>query len=213
MLGAATGITMCAQTLDRIVTDPSDSGRCLLDLVYEGPLEQTPWRGFLKNLRAVTNATCANLQLHCAHTIEAENRVFATHADTLVDWQAFQDLYGRKYAEFDPMPPCRLRPGAIATIEDYRGSLFHRDLLMPLQITHVVRTCFAEPGGMKCSLELIGHAPLGPFDAHRDITVLRELLSHLERALQLYARMTRARRETSMYQGALGRLAYIRGFE
>jgi DNA-binding CsgD family transcriptional regulator len=180
----------------------------LLDLIYDGPLDTKPWQGFLEQLREVTNITRVNLQLHCATSVEADIRVFATHADSVVDWQALKELYRRKFMQSDPIPHFQLEPGEIATLEDYRGSPLHQELLMPMQITHLVRTCFAEPGGMKCSLELVGHAPLGPFDVNRDVELLRELLPHLGRALRLYARMMRAQSEKSMYQEALGQLAF-----
>jgi DNA-binding CsgD family transcriptional regulator len=180
----------------------------LLDLIYEGPLESKPWQGFLERLREVTNATRVSLQLHCAESLEDDIRVFATHPDNLIDWQALKELYRRKYMDDDPIQHFKLAPGRIATIQDCRGSRNYQELLMPMQITHVVRTCFGEPGGMKCALELAGHAPFGPFDARRDVQLLRELLPHLARALRLYVRIMRAQSEKSVYQEAIGHLAF-----
>lgn len=180
----------------------------LLDLIYEGPLESKPWLGFLERLREITNATRVNLQLHCAESLEDDIRVYATHPDNLIDWQALKELYRRKYMDTDPIQHFKLAPGQIVTIEDCRGSRNHEELLMPMQITHLVRTCFDEPGGMKCCLELAGHQPFGPFDARRDVQLVRELLPHLGRALKLYVRIMRAQSEKSVYQEAIGHLAF-----
>jgi hypothetical protein len=56
---------------------------------------------------------------------------------------------------------------------------------------------------MKCCLELVGHAPFGPFD----VRLLRELLPHLGRALRQYVTIMRAESRTSVYQEAIEHFA------
>jgi DNA-binding CsgD family transcriptional regulator len=197
-----------ALQLNASIGQSIDSTSELLELIYDGPLEARPWQAFLNRLQTVTNATRLSIQLHQPDSTEHDVRVTATHPESRVDWQALKELYRQKYIDSDPIRSDRLIPGRIVTIEDCAKSPNYLELMVPMNITHVIRTCFSEPSGMRCCLELVGHAPLGPFNKERDVQLLGKLLPHLSRALRLYAQIMRARTEQSVYKCAMEHLAF-----
>lgn len=187
---------------------PDEQVARLRDLIYEGPLESVPWQAFLEALRGVTNATRVSIQLHREANAERDVRVAATHPDNTIDWHEVLEVYRRKYIDTDPIRHHRLAPGVIVTLDDCIGSPFREELLASMQIGHMVRSCFSEPGGICGWLQMYGHVPLGPFDKDRDVALLRELLPHLERSLRLYARIMRNQSEKLAYENAISHLAF-----
>lgn len=181
---------------------------CLRDLIYDGPLETPPWQSFLNMLQRVTNATRVSIQLHREESAERDVRVASTHPENTLDWHEILAIYRQNYMTSDPIRHHKLVPGKIVTLEDCAGSAFMEELLAPMQIVHVIRTCFIEPDGIRGWLQLYGHAPLGPFNPQRDVSLLQDLLPHLERSLRLYARIMRTQSEKLAYEKAIGHLAF-----
>jgi DNA-binding CsgD family transcriptional regulator len=181
----------------------------MLDLVYEGPLERRPWQAFVDKLREATNATRVWIQLYRPEDAEHDISITAsTHPDSKMDWPLLRDTYHRGYLESDPLKHFKMMPGEVLTLDDYRGSAFRDELLLPMGINHYIRTFFSEPDGMCGWLQMLGHRSTAVFDKTKALFLLDELLPHLGRALRWYVRFLVDQGEKAVYQKAISHLAF-----
>lgn len=178
----------------------------LLELVgdiYEGPLEAEPWRSFAERLRTVLAARNVAITLHHPQGLVGDTYVMAQEADDATDWEAVETVYREQFMHDDPGRLDLMRPGEILEIDVASLPQGMGDLLASLDIGNCLRTSFAEPGGMRCWIDVV--RPLRaatPFDA-ADTGLLRTLYPHLERSLRLYAAQKRQEAERALYEDTL----------
>ncbi len=171
--------------------------------IYEGPLEAEPWRSFAERLRIVMAARNVAITLHHPQGLVGDTYVMAQEADDATDWEAVETVYRQQFMRDDPRRLELVPPGAIVQIEGRSISPEARDYLAALDIGNCLRTSFAEPGGMRCWIDVV--RPLrdaAPFGA-ADTALLRTLYPHLERALRLYAAQKRQEAERAVYEDTI----------
>jgi PAS domain-containing protein len=171
--------------------------------IYEGPLQAEPWRSFAERLRIVMAARNVAITLHHPRGLVGDTYVMAQEADDHTDWEAVETVYRQQFMQDDPRRLELVPPGAVVEIEAGNISPEARDYLATLDIGNCLRTSFAEPGGMRCWIDVVrrrdGAAPFGAADT----ALLHTLYPHLERALRLYAAQKRQEAERAVYEDTI----------
>jgi len=183
----------------------------LLLSLYGGPLEDMPWRGFLKAL--IDHVGCNN----AAITLQLSRRGLAP----MVIWgnpppitaaQA-RDIDDRHAAlgHLDPLRNALRRSGDIMLLEEVASSddlvdnEFHRTVFHPYGIERAVGMFVTEPGGMECNIGLTGPIDGVRFGAaHKRF--LARLRPHFEQSLSLFSRIYRDESEIEVLTDTLDRL-------
>ena len=185
-------LPLCSEELLALVGD-----------IYEGALESEPWRGFAERLRSVLAARNVAITLHHPEGALGDTYVMAQEADDDTDWEAVETVYRQQFMHDDPRRLEFVQPGEIVAIDAGSISPGAREYLGALDIGQCLRTSFAEPGGMRCWIDIV-RALRGavPFDA-ADTGLLRTLHPHLVRALRLYAAQKRQEAERGVYEDTI----------
>jgi hypothetical protein len=184
----------------------------LISLIYQGPLEAQPWQGFLQALRRRLNCEVAAMTIRPNGKGIAE--VFTWDSDRILDdaWRE-QHLDGvlRRLRNRDPLGNALTRSGSLYTLDEVLPrkelvkSEFYRTLMKPYGIEYQLGMCFCEPSGWKCNIGVI-NGPDGHNFGDEEKTLFRSFHPHLERALELYARLTLNESEKRIFEDTLDRL-------
>ncbi|MES2042756.1 MAG: LuxR C-terminal-related transcriptional regulator [Pseudomonadota bacterium] len=183
----------------------------LLKLVYGGPLERVPWRGFLQELAEHVGCDNAAITLQLSRKGLAPMLIWGR--DTQVTGELARNIGGR-HAEMGHMDPLRNaleRSGDILLLEEVtsREALlqdeFYLTVLRPYGIEQALGMYVREPGGLECNIGLTSSAEGMRFGkAHKDFMAL--LRPHFVQALELFARIHRDESEIEVLTDALDRL-------
>lgn len=182
----------------------------LIELVYGGPLEEVPWRGFLKALGRRMGSRSAALVLRLSRrgqppliiwgdppSIDEEEarRIRAVHAEL---------------GHLDPLRNALTKPGDIHTLDEVIGpdelqaNEFYQRILKPYGIEHALGMYVSEPGGWEGNVGLLNGRGTA-FD-ETDRAMLAALRPHFERSLALFARLQRDQSELGALAETLDRL-------
>ena len=186
-------------------TDP------IIEAIYQGPLEASPWQTFLHRLRVRMNAESAAIAL----------RPGRAGMPPIVIWDRKEvltpgmlKLAVREHARLLPLDPLRnalRKPGDIFTLdeviahEDLVKSEFYEKLIRPYGIEYQLGMYFSEPGGWECNIGLMNSVRSRNFGAAEKAFFLA-FRPHLERALEMYARIKRNEAEKEILEQTFDRL-------
>jgi DNA-binding CsgD family transcriptional regulator len=184
----------------------------LVNLIYEGTLEQKPWQSFLPRLRQVMDAHAVSLVLRPPAT--GDRGVILNcrrHEHDLADpndWEAIN--YREQFFAIDPF--VNLPPGKVVTqrelIPDQElvKTEYYRNYLRPIGVFHILGVDTVEPGGLIARLRIARQEQEEAFDdTHKSLC--EQLLPHLRRAIQIHARLNRTESERDLYAGAVNQLS------
>ncbi|HEY6611030.1 MAG TPA: helix-turn-helix transcriptional regulator [Pseudomonas sp.] len=179
----------------------------LIGLVYEGLNEARPWAALAERLREVLAAINVTVTLLHAEDRPTDIQVMSVEEDDDTDWLLAERLYRERFAHIELVDPKSLMPGDLIVFGPGDVETECAAHMVSLNLASCLRTCFAEPGGMRCWVDVIrGRSdPEQPFAAS-DLELVRALLPHLTRALGLYARLKRQEAEKLIYEGCLDHL-------
>ena len=183
----------------------------LFTLIYQGPLEETPWLSFLGALRQ-------RVQCHSAAMVLRLSRL---GAPPLVVWDRRPSISEREAREarqaharlghLDPLRNALTKPGDIHTLsevisrEALHESAFYQQVMRPYGIEHELGMYISEPSGWECNVGLINDFARSDFDqTQKDL--LSALRPHLERALELFSRIQRNESALEVLTETLDRL-------
>lgn len=177
----------------------------LLKLLYQGSLQSEPWKAFLKCYRLRLRGEVSAINLRTRPLDVPHIQIFDGNA---------ADLFGyiKHYHTSNPFQYYNMQPGEILTFADIidrqqlERSEFYRQYLHPSGFAYTLRVCVAEPGGRKAILQIIRTADKGDFD-EKDKQFCRDLLPHLEQAMEIYTRLQINEAELTLYQRAIDHLA------
>lgn len=176
----------------------------LLDAVYQGPLEEVPWRGFLALLRLALAVDSTVLILRPP-----------TRADTgllLLEGgeRRWESAYQERFFAQDPfvdLPPGRVTALAeLISEEVLLASPFYRDFMAPADSFHILGFNTLEPDGLEARLRASRARAKPAFGAPEHV-LLERLAPHVRRAVQLHARITRTESERDLFADAVDQLA------
>ncbi|MBW2269242.1 MAG: helix-turn-helix transcriptional regulator [Deltaproteobacteria bacterium] len=176
----------------------------LIEVVYEAPLEEVPWRNALTVLRRELD--CAAVTLILRSPAEGDSGLILTEGGT-PDWES---AYSEHYFALDPFvgltPDCVITLQEVIPMEDFVASDFYESFMRPSGTHHILGFDTHEPGGFearfRASRSLEGEA----FGASEK-RLCEQLLPHLKRALQIHSRIALAESERDVYAKAVEQFA------
>lgn len=175
----------------------------LIGLIYEGPLEEVPWRSFLMRCQELMSARVANLILRSPTTPGLGiMRVVGGVPEHIVTYNE------RSYA-LDPF--INLPPGEVVTLHEFMGSEallasdFYRLVMEPSDLYDVLGADFQIPREVEVRFRICRSKAARSFnDADRGI--FRALLPHLQRAVHMHVRINKIESERAVYSGAIDQM-------
>lgn len=176
----------------------------LIGLLYNGPMEENPWQGFAAGMRVALKARNVAITLHHATATDHRSDIYVMDSDPedRTDWSAVEATYRAEFMESDAFRYDRMTHGELGIIDFDKGHPKKPAFLESLDIGHCLRVCIAEPGGLRCTFDIIRSRqhPDHPYAA-ADLELVRALLPHMTRALRLYAKLKWEEVEKAIYKG------------
>lgn len=185
----------------------------LLALLYKGAMEDPPWEPLLRFLQARFNATAAVLSF----AMSRGERPCSTSYLTILAPQSgvcldsYTKAYTEEFFELDPLYRHDFSPGDVVIFEDlipadeFRGSRFYREFLLPYDAIHGLKMCIEEPDGLRASFMLSRNAEAGNFTTE-DKLYFTKLMPHFELALQIHSKLLRHQIEIGLYSDVMNQL-------
>lgn len=176
----------------------------LLGPLYDGATEAEPWSSFAECLRRALDAGNVAITLHHQHGQLGDAYVMAREPADTTDWGAVEAAYRARIEHADPLRLDRMTPGEVVVVETVNVDPARRHFLDAHAIAHCLRACFAEPGGMRCWIDVVRRRrqPDQPFTG-ADVCLLQQLLPHLSRALKLYAALKHQQISNAIHEGTM----------
>lgn len=191
----------------------------LVGLLYEGALESRPWQSALPLLRELLDAQVVSLVLRPPAAgdrgvILNSLRPGVDAGDTEPsigdpsDWEL--TAYREQFFALDPF--VNLPHDTVVTLEDLlpgeqlRESDYYKHYLEPIGLFHILGLDTQEPDGMLARLRISRRRGEPGFSAG-ERELVASLIPHLQRALRIYARLSRTTSERDLYAGAVDQLA------
>lgn len=185
----------------------------LIGLIHRGPLEERPWRSFVRALRRHFDADVAAVALRPGGRGAAPVAIFdrrELQADP-VRRRAATDAH-RRLAREDPLDHALARHGGILTLSDVMPcetlikTRFYEEVIRPFGIHHQIGMAVTEPGGWRSHVGMMNAFGHGDFGAPEKALLL-SLRPHFQIALETHARLVRIEAERNMFGDALDRMA------
>jgi DNA-binding CsgD family transcriptional regulator/PAS domain-containing protein len=192
----------------------------LIGLIYQGPLEARPWQSFLPLIREIMDAQVVSLVLRppaagdrgvILNCRRPTGHASSEPAETLLadpnDWEAI--TYREQFFALDPF--INLPPGKVVTQaelvpdEELLASEYYHNYLEPIGIFHILGVDTVEPDGLMARLRVARRLEEAPFERqHKELC--ERMVPHLQRAIQIHARLNRMESERALYAGAVDQL-------
>ena len=191
----------------------------LVDAVYAGAMEDTPWETFLPLLREILDARVVSLVLR--PPAEDDAGLILNHrrpepgeptSDDILaapdEWQV--TAYTERFFAIDPF--VNLPLGQVVTLEELvpaselQDSEFYRQYLEPAGVFHILGSDTREPDGLVARLRAMRSKDEPAFTAEEK-EQFAKIVPHLQRAIQVHARLNRMASERDIYAGAVNQLA------
>jgi DNA-binding CsgD family transcriptional regulator len=177
----------------------------LIGAVYSGAMESPPWKSLLELLREQLPAKNAVLVLRPP---SAGNSGAMVHCgdNNLVA----KESYEAHFFSLDPF--VRLDEGTVATAEEVMGrdawlsSAIYREYLSTIDVRHILGADVYTREGIECRLR-ITRGQNDPEFSDDDKAVIRLMLPHLKRAIQLHARIDTLECDRQVFAGTVNRLS------
>lgn len=175
----------------------------LIGLIYEGPLEEVPWRSFLVRCQELMSARVANLILRSPTTPGLGiMRVVGGVPEHIV-------TYSDSSYALDPF--INLPPGEVVTLHEFMGSEallasdFYRLVMEPSDLYDVLGADFLIPREVEVRFRICRSKAARSFnDADRGI--ICALLPHIQRAVHMHVRINKIESERAVYSGAIDQM-------
>jgi DNA-binding CsgD family transcriptional regulator/PAS domain-containing protein len=190
----------------------------LINALYKGPLEDTPWQSFLPLFGQFMQAMAVSLVLRLPAAgdsgliLNYQRSKNGDLANTeLADPSSWPiSAYREHFFTLDPF--IRLPPGQVVTLaelmpeQELLASDYYQHYLEPAGVFHIIGTDTSAPGGLMARLRISRGKDEAPFNEDNK-AFLRQLVPHLRLAIQIHARLSDMESERNLYANAVNRLA------
>lgn len=176
----------------------------LIGTIYQGPMEETPWQGFLASLREMMGA--ANTTLVLRPPAAGEKGVLLTDGGSLEGIAS----YNERLFVLDPFVD--LQPGEVKSLLDFvseeelLGSELYQVCMQPAGLFDSLGADMQIHGEMEARLRVARVKGAQPF-TEQDRELVRSLIPHLERAIVIHSRLNKIESERALYAGAVEQLS------
>ncbi|MDO9490058.1 MAG: LuxR C-terminal-related transcriptional regulator [Sphingomonadaceae bacterium] len=192
------------------VTSPLLPTDELIELIYNGPLEPTPWLKFLVALGQRIGCRSAGLTLRLSRQGRPPLVIWG---NPLIDQEAAKRITAAhaELGHLDPLRNALNKPGDLHTLDEVisrealHESEFYRRIYKPYGIEHALGMYISEPGGWEGNVGLINGSDAPNFTA-ADREMLGALRPHLERSLAIFANLQGHQSELQVLTETLDRL-------
>jgi DNA-binding CsgD family transcriptional regulator len=175
----------------------------LLGALYEAPLEDAPWQGFISLLRQRLSLVCCHLYLHSPDADTPDRAV----SDCSWEVRALLGHHDSRYHDQDPFKYGSMEVGWVyrwddfVSREDLIESPFYRELARPLGFGFALCMSIEEPSGQRAWLWVARTEEQGDFSEGERVQFQR-LFSHLQRSMKLLATLPHETAPTSITVGS-----------
>ncbi|WP_245611884.1 helix-turn-helix transcriptional regulator [Nevskia soli] len=175
----------------------------LIGAIYEGAMESPPWQAALQLMRDSLQAAHVTLMLRPP---SSENAGVMINTGTVTK-QGIES-YETHFFSMDPF--VRLAEGEVVTAEELIGkqwlqSTVYQEYLRPLGVRHLLGADIYTKEGIECRLRVTRSHEAQPFSSE-DKALVRFLLPHLKRSIQLHARLDFLECERQLFAGTVNRM-------
>ncbi len=183
----------------------------LITLIYQGPIEPIPWRGFLAAL--ITHLGCDNAAITLQLSRKGLSPMIVWGRPPPVTGEVARDIDSLHAAlgDHDPLRNALQRSGEIVLLEEVTSphllheSEFYRAVMKPYGIEQALGMYVTEPGGLECNLGLVDRAD-GERLGVRHKRFMAAIKPHFQQALTLFSRIYRDESELGVLTETLDRL-------
>lgn len=175
----------------------------LIGAIYEGLVQSPPWHSALQLLQAELKAKHVTLMLR-PPSPDSSGVMINTGPVTTQGQQSYETHF------FALDPFVRLKEGEVVTAEELIGKAWldspvYREYLQPLDIRHLLGTDIYTQEGIECRLRITRSHDAKPFSA-ADKALVRFLMPHLKRSINLHARFDFLECERQLFAGTVNRM-------
>ena len=175
----------------------------LIGAIYEGAMESPPWQAALQLMRDSLQAAHVTLMLRPPSSENAGVMI-----NTGTDTKQGIESYETHFFSMDPF--VRLAEGEVVTAEELIGkqwlqSTVYQEYLRPLGVRHLLGADIYTKEGIECRLRITRSHEAQPFSSE-DKALIRFLLPHLKRSIQLHARLDFLECERQLFAGTVNRM-------
>lgn len=183
----------------------------LITLIYQGPLEPTPWQGFLEALSR--RMRCKNAAITLRLSRQGTPPLIIWGPPPAIDEKEARQIneIHAELGHLDPLRNALTKPGDIFTLnevisrEDLQQNRFYREIMKPYGIEYELGMYISEPGGWEGNVGLTNGPDAEDF-TRADKDMLIALRPHLEQSLALFSRIRRDETELQVMIDTLDRL-------
>jgi DNA-binding CsgD family transcriptional regulator len=195
--GRGAGAAPSTKGIDLGKVDP------LIGALYDGPMQSPPWSTALPLMRDCLRAKHVTLMLR-PPSPDSSGVMINTGPVTTQGVESYETHF------FALDPFVRLKEGEVVTAEELIGkswlsSPVYVEYLKPLDIRHLLGSDIYTEEGIECRLRVTRSHDAKPFTAE-DKALLRYLLPHLKRSIQLHARLDFLECERQLFAGTVNRM-------
>jgi len=188
--------------------EPAQALSELIGLAYEGLSEARPWFTLAERLRQLLGAFNVTITLYHHQDQPRDIQVMALDPHDRTDWDRAERDSRERFGHIELLRPETVAPGSLIEFGPGDVEAECAAYMTSLGVGRCLRSCFAEPGGMRCWVDVVrGLRVSGQAFVEAERALLLELLPHLSRALGLYARLKREEAEKAVYEGSLDHMA------
>ena len=196
-VSAGTGAALLASSADLVQLDK------LIGAIYDGPLETPPWGSALQAMKEQMSAAHVTLMLRPPSSDNSGVMI-----NTGVVSQQATLSYETHFFAMDPF--VHLAEGEVVTAEELIGkqwlqSQIYNEFMKPLDIRHLLGADIYTKEGIECRLRVTRSHDAKPF-SDTDKALVRFLLPHFKRSIQLHARLDLLEVERQLFAGTVNRL-------
>lgn len=179
----------------------------LIELVYEGLLEDEPWLSFLQLLRRELGGVACSLNWRLPSLADEGFDVSVSDCDI----PALRKHYAEDHHPENPFPYADLQPGKayrwsdFTDAEVFHQSVFYRQFCQPVGYKFALCLCIETPWGGRAWLHAVRDEAAENFDV-KDLLRCEFLTPHLQRALRLFYKARQLENERKMFASAIDEL-------
>lgn len=175
----------------------------LLGAIYDGPTESPPWQTAMLRVREILGAAHVTLMLR-PPSPDSAGVMINTGPTTEQNVESYETHF------FAADPFVRLPEGDVFSAEELIGpqwmqSQYFHDFLVPIGVRHLLGADIYTKDGIECRLRITRGPDAAPFSAE-DKALIKLLLPHLKRSIQLHARLDFLECERALFAGTVNRM-------
>jgi len=185
---------------------PSEQLSTLLGLLYQGPMEATPWSSSLELIRGRLDASFATLVLRTPASSRPGLIVNASVYGTSLPGEP---SYSKDYYSLCPfigLPTDQVRTAdEIFGESGWRAHQFYKQYLEPLDLRYILAANIRTDDGVECAFFVCRSHSASDFSA-AEKAFIAVLLPHLKRAVDLHSKLDMLESERSLYASTIDRM-------